>query len=401
MNKKDIAEIKRRLKIEKTTITRVAGCYVNEEKEKLMTFSKNFMNLEEDETHKYLELAAKPLSGTPGNNLLELEFKDGMQESLLALRDSKLEDEAVLDAFYDRVIENYQTTEHFLILLFYDNYDIPMKTLDNLLLDDSEEVYEYIIVSICPVKLTQAGLGYDPVQKQIAPRHRDRVVGPAECGFTFPCFSDRSADIHHLLAYTKNPKEPPFDFWEAGLGVESKFTTTQKRLGFLGLVAKAVGEENEETPEFLLDVQQNIHDYVVSKEDSSEKDEPIRLSEQDIQELLEDSGLSEDRSASVASEYNRLFSTEETEGTELYEAKALKDNELRHEKKLLQEKVASLSDELLSLGLVDEYGEIIDIVVRTRPERKDSVETTFVDGRRCILIPLKEDDTATLNGEEL
>ena len=70
MNKKDIAEIKRRLKKESTTITRLCGCYVDENKEKLLRFSENFLNLDEEVMHKYLEIASKSLSGTPGNNLL-------------------------------------------------------------------------------------------------------------------------------------------------------------------------------------------------------------------------------------------------------------------------------------------------------------------------------------------
>ena len=448
MNKKDIAEIKRRLKIDKTTITRLAGCYVSEQKEKITSFTKHFLNLEEDEAHKYLDLANKALSGAPGNNLLELAFASagaisplkhtgetassdiageaassendegttlsenageiiemnepasGMQDLLLALRSSHLEDDALLEEFYDRIIDTYDTVDHYLILLFYDTYDIPIKTTDNLLLGDSDEVYEYLIVCICPVKLSKGGLGYHPAENNIAPLTRDWTVSPTECGFTFPCFSERSSDIHHLLAYTKNPKEPPVNFWEMGLQVESRFTATQKRLGFLGLVAKAVGEESEETPGVLLDVQQNMHDYASQKEEAEGQERPVLLSETDIAEILEDSGLNETRSTKVASEYAQIVPAEELEARDLFEAKALKNNELRQEKKILQEKVASLSDELLRLGLVNEDGEIIDIVVRTRPERKDNIETTFIDGRKCIVIPLEEDDTATVNGEE-
>ena len=62
-----------------------------------------FLNLEEEEFHKYLEIANKSLSGTLGNNLLELSFPlqeeevGGRQQILMALRESKLEDENLLD----------------------------------------------------------------------------------------------------------------------------------------------------------------------------------------------------------------------------------------------------------------------------------------------------------------
>ena len=39
MNKKEISEIKKQLTVQKNTFTRIAGCYVSAEKEKITTFS--------------------------------------------------------------------------------------------------------------------------------------------------------------------------------------------------------------------------------------------------------------------------------------------------------------------------------------------------------------------------
>lgn len=407
MNKKEIAEIKRRLKKEQTTITRLTGCYVDEQKQKVTTFSENFLNLEDEQMHKYLEIANKAFSGTVGNNLLNLEFptdeeiSGGMQQSLLALRDSKLDNPALLESFYDHIIETYDTTDHYLILLFYDTYDIPMKTSDNIALDESDEVYEYIIGCICPVNLSKPGLGYHPEENTIGPRIRDWVVGALESAFTFPCFTDRSTDIHHVLAYTKNVKEPHVEFWEDCLGVASRYTSTQKRESFLGLVAKEFGEEKEDTPEVLLDVQQNIHDYVEEEEKKYPEEESIMLSGADMTDILEDSGLSRSHSERVVSKYEEMFPEDAPAAEELYENRAIKNNELRQDKKNLQKKVVELNDKLLELGLVNEYGEIIDIVVRTRPGRDDDIDTAFVDGRKCLVIPLDSGTTATLNGEEI
>ena len=38
---------------------------------------------------------------------LEAELGDGQQKILLALRDSALQDQELLDAFYDKIIETY------------------------------------------------------------------------------------------------------------------------------------------------------------------------------------------------------------------------------------------------------------------------------------------------------
>ena len=166
MNKKDILELKRRFKKEDCTFTRLAGCYVNGEKNIILNINETFLNMEEDEFFKYLEIAKKTLSGTIGNNLLELNFPisedemGGRQKSLMVLKASKLKDEDLLENFYQLIIDTYDYTGNFLILLFHDAYDVLTKTTDNGKLDESEEVYEYIICAICPVTLSKPALGY-------------------------------------------------------------------------------------------------------------------------------------------------------------------------------------------------------------------------------------------------
>lgn len=74
MNKKDISELKRRFKKDSCTITRMCGCYVDSERNRVVKLGETFLNLDEEEFFKYLDIAKKALSGTIGNNLLELEF---------------------------------------------------------------------------------------------------------------------------------------------------------------------------------------------------------------------------------------------------------------------------------------------------------------------------------------
>ena len=151
MNKKEILEIKRRFKKEEASFSRLVGCYVDCNKNKICKFGGKFLNLEEEEFHKYLEIANKALSGTLGNNLLELSFPlqeeevGGRQQILMALRESKLEDENLLDTYYDLIIDTYDEVGNYLILLYHDSYDVMTRTSDNDNLDESEEVYNYLI----------------------------------------------------------------------------------------------------------------------------------------------------------------------------------------------------------------------------------------------------------------
>ena len=75
------------------------------------------------------------------------------------MRDSELKDESVLDEFYDKIIQNYYYPGNYLILLIHQVYDIPGKTSDGIDMEDaSDEVYNYILCSICPVTLSKPGL---------------------------------------------------------------------------------------------------------------------------------------------------------------------------------------------------------------------------------------------------
>lgn len=407
MNKKEVAEIKRRLKKESCTIQHMCGCYVDAEKNKLVTFSQKFLNLEEDEFYKYLEIAGKALSGTLGNNLLELEFPideeavGGRQQILMALRASKLEDDALLDTYYDLIIDSYDYVGNYLITLYYDVYDVPLKGTDELAMDESDEVYEYLLCCICPVALSKPGLGYLEGEHRIGARIRDWVVGPTDTAFLFPAFNGRATDIHSTLVYTKNAKEPHAEFWENGLGCGTKRTATQKRDAFENMVVQTLGPDDEETKDTVLDVQQNLNDFILVEKEKVDKDEPILLDGEMITEILTDAGISEPKAEKITASYESFFKDTLPDAQELLDAKAIKNNEVRVEKKQLQEKVVDLTKKLEDAGVITSDGTDIDVVVKVTPEKVEEIHTAFVDGKRCLVIPMKEDEEAKINGETM
>ncbi len=406
MNKKEVTEIKRRFKKESCTFTTMCGCYVDASKEKIVKFSQTFLNLEDEEFHKYLEIANKCLSGTVGNNLMELSFPleeeqpGGRQQILMALRDSQLKDENLVDAYYDLVIDTYDYVGNYLILLFHDAYDVPMKTTDNNYLGDSEEVYEYLLCAICPVTLSKAGLGYREEEHRIGARLRDWIVGLPETGFTFPCFTDRSTDLHSVLLYTKDTKEPHKEFWENGLGCSSKRTATEKQSAFTNMVTQTLGPDNEDTEEAVLDVQQSLNDFILMEEEKMEKDEPLILTPEAVTEVLTDGGVSEEKAARIQKNYEEFFGDALPDAKELLDTKAIKNNEIRVEKKALQEKVVDLTQQLEQAGVINKDGKEVDVVIKVKPEKLPLVTSAFVDGRRCLVIPMDEDEHARINGEE-
>ncbi|MCF0132051.1 MAG: DUF4317 domain-containing protein [Pseudobutyrivibrio sp.] len=407
MNKKDIAEIKRRYKKESVNFDKMVGCYVDANKEMVLTFSEDFLMLEEEEFHKYLEIANKALSGTVGNNLLELSFttdseiEGGGHDLLMKLRENRLSDERMLLEYYQRIIDSYDFVGNYLILLFHDTYDIPLKTTDNLTLDESEEVYDYLICAICPVALSKPGLGYREAENRIGARDRDWVVGACDSAFTFPCFTSRSTDLHSCLVYTKNAKEPHTELWENCIGCTTKRTSTQKKAAFNNMVTKTIGEESEEAEDTVLDIQQNISDFLTLETEKLGEDEPIYITASDISDILTESGLSEVKVEKITRSYDEFFQESVPLADELLDTKALKNNEIRLEKNVLKERVVDLTQQLKDTGAITEEGKAADIFVKVSNEKAPSVTTAYVDGKKCLCVPIEPDEVALLNGQRL
>lgn len=423
MNKKEVLELKRRFKKEAATFTRVCGCYVDGNHNKVCKFGNTFLNLEEDEFYKYLEIANKALSGTIGNNLLELKFPikeeevGGRQHILMALRASKLEDENLLDTFYDLVIDTYDHAGNYLIVLFHDAYDVMSRTSDNNNLDESEEVYEYLICAICPVDLSKPGLGFLEEEHRIGPRVRDWVVGAVDTAFLFPAFNDRSTDIHSTLFYTKNTKEPHSEFMANGLGCGIERTATEQKMAFHSIVRNVLGAEDEHTDDVLLDLQQNLSDMIDEYAETHDDDEDVFLLDKEVvTKLLADSDISEEKAAKIEKSVDEAFGEKPPAAENVIDSKALVQNELRVEKMALEDQVGTLTvqlnekDEALAertSQLIEKQEEIdnyiaetktYDVVLRVKPEKASQIKSQVINGQKCLVIPMGEDEHATING---
>lgn len=374
LNKKEILEIKRRFKKEGCTFTKMCGCYVDSDHNKVTCFNKIFLNLDDEELFKYLEIAKKTLSGTVGNNLLELEFPleeeaiGGKQHFLLCLRESKLKNEELLDCFYDLIIQNFNYVGNYLILIFHDAYDVPVKTSDHLKLDESEEIYEYLLCAICPVTLSKPGLGYLEDSNEIGLRLRDWIVNLPEAGFIFPAFNDRSTDIHNVLFYTKNTKEPPEDVVESVLGCTKKLTATEQKEVFKNVLENTLGDECRY--ETIKEIHDKLQDTIANNEDdeTSEPSNPVELSKETVKHLLKESGVSEDKLEKV---------------DQIYEEKVGKTNQIFAENVIDKRKFE-----------VKTY----DVVLHVKPEKAAQIKSQIIDGQKCLVIPMDANENVNVNG---
>lgn len=421
MKHKDILELKKRLKKDHCTISQMCGCYVNSEKQIVTSYRDTFLNLEESDFFKYLEIARKVLSGALGNNLLELPFKveeegdDGRQASLLALKGSRLKDDEQLQAFYQSVIDQFHWEGNYLILLFSDAYDVITRTRDNLKLDESEETYEYMLGAICPVTLSDPGLHYREEERKMRAHHRDWMVAPPLHGFLYPAFSDHSADVNHVLYYTKNPREPHGGLMADVLGCEPLQTTALHRGTIQSLLEEAAGFDEGRAEKLHIELHENLQRMMADETRELDQEEPVLLTRDQLQDLVADSA-DEEILQRIDTLFDQYFGEDLPQADRVVDQKVLKAAEAKKKEYALEKQVENLMLKLeqiqpgavgsaeiedLSGQAISEDGRAISdgIQLRIQAERVGAVRREILDGVPCLIVPLTEDEPVAINGE--
>ena len=370
MRKQEISEIKKLFTPGNCSITRICGCYVECGENKKTEWNQAFLELPEDELYKYFEILRKSLSGTIGKNLLNLAFSEksrneGGQQFLLHLRDSKLRDDALLEQFYDHIIESYEYVGNYLILLIHDAYDIPGRTRDGIEMEDaSDEVYEYILACICPVDLSQTGLSYNAKENTFQNHLRDWVVGMPDTAFLFPAFNDRSADIHSVLYYSRDAKELKEEFISKMLGCQLPLSAECQKEAFQALVEEVLGEACS------VESVKNIHEKLtktVQKQENNE--EPMVLGGEEVKTVFASSGVSNDKMEI----FDQCF-----------------DEIIGRDTKLLLNNIYSGHNFEVKTQ---------DAVIRVNAGRTDLIKVKEIDGRQQLVIDLQ--GPAEVNGVEV
>jgi hypothetical protein len=363
MTRKELNEIKSQYTLEDCGILRLCGCYVDGERNKITQFNENFLNLPEEEKHKYFDIFKKTLSGTPGKNLVDMKFNvdayadEGARTFLMNLRDSGLKDDRLLNEFYDRIINNYSYVGNYLILLINQVYDIPAVTTDNIEMDDaSDEVYSYILCSICHVNLSKPGLGYDEEDNNFHDKKQNHMVDVPDVGFLFPAFNKRSADEDMTLFYTKDVSEFEDGLIDCLLDCAVPLPAKQQKETFTSLVNEALGEEAD------LEIVKNIHENLeqIIEEKKQESPAPVMLDKTEIKDLLEKSGVKEEKLENfeehfemAAGEHGKLVASNVSSGKK-FEVKTP------------------------------------DVVIKINSDKTDIVSTQVIDGRQCLVIQIDE-----------
>lgn len=362
MNKKEVLEIRKQFTPEHCCLTRICGCYVDGEKEIKLESKDAFLSLPEEEIFKYFDIFKKTLSGTIGKNLLNMEFPlaqeeaGGTQEFLLQLKNSKLKDDMLIEEFYQKVIEHYDFGENYYIILIHGAYDIPGKSSDGLeMFDASDEVYEFILCSICPVHLSKEGLCYNSTNNSIENRIRDWIVDAPAKGFLFPAFTERSTDIHNILYYSKNAEELQQEFIDQVLGCQFPLSAASQKETFHAILSDTVGEDCDY--EIVKNIHENLNEMI---EETKDAPEPLSLSKPDVKRLLAKSGVSDEQLETFEHTYEKVAG----------------------------EKTSLLASNIASTRKFEV--QTPDVMIKVNPDRTDLIETRIIDGKQCLVITVND-----------
>ena len=367
---KEIGEIRRHLRRDRSSITHLYGCYVNDAKEIVTEFQQSVALMPENESDKYFSLLRRTLSGAIGKNLIDITFRtaqvaDSPEHKLLMdLRESQLKDEEKRQELYRKIMDSLVLEGSYLILLACDSYDVPFKSRDDVLQqDNAEEVYRYLLCTICPVKQTKANLHYVPEEKLFHDGGMLNTVSAPLLGFLFPAFDQRSTNIYNALYYTHDIKQSQEELIQSVFNTPVPKPADEQKKTFEALLTTALGEECS------LDVVQTVHEQLCQRIElhkESKIPEPLLISKEDVTLVLSSCGVAEEHLAKFSVDYDAAFG---------FEAEL-------HPKNIIDDKHFELKTP--------------DVVIKVDPTRSDLVETRTIGGVKYILICA--DENVEVNG---
>ena len=369
MNAKEISELRRRFRADRSNISRVCGCFVNEQKEIISEFDQSLGMMSEDDAEQVLKTFKRTLSGTVGRKLLNIEFStqqvlEGEEHLLLSkLRESRLQDTDAVHALYQKIIGSLEIEGNFLILLAADSYDVFSYAADGEQSETSDEVFTYIMCSICPIKEGKVALSYYLPGNCFRSIGADSVLSYPTLGFLFPAFDDRTTNIYGALYYTRDLTDNHKEFVDALFATPLPMPAVEQKETFGHILEETMAEDCS------LRVVRAVHGQIAQRieEHKAEKiDEPLVMTKSDAGDMLRFCGMDEEKVTAFEAKFEEAFGTDAT----LTPANIA-------DKKKMQVKMP-------------------DVDIKIASECADLVETRVIDGVKYVMI--RTDGDVTVNG---
>ena len=370
MNEKEIGEIRRRVRRERSNMTAIYGCFVNDQKEIVTEYRQSTAIMSENEAERYFGLMKRTLSGTVGKNLIDITFRTAQvagspeHQLLMDLRQCALKDDTLRMQLYKKIIDSLNLDESYLILVGCDSYDVPFKSKDDVTqADNSGTVYTYLLCAVCPVKQTKPNLHYVAENKEFHDGGIAQVAQAPALGFLFPAFDDRAANIYGALFYTRDTAQSYQTLIDAVFNVQAPKPAAEQKKSFEALLTTSLQDNCS------LEVVQNVHDQLrqcIEMHKEAKAVEPLLVSKEQIKTALEECGVPEANVAKFSIDYDEAFG---------FEAEL-------HPKNIIDKNKFEIKTP--------------DVSIKVSPERSDLIETRVIGGVKYILICA--DENVEVNG---
>ncbi len=309
MTERELREIKRRFRPERSNIPRIVGCLVNSAKQIVSKISQPMAVSESTTAEMLLGVMKKTLSGSLGTNLTDVNFSTKqVSESeehklLMRLRDSELKDAEALDSFYARVIDSISFEGNYAILLANDVYDVVTRSSDGEG-GDSTQIFSYVVCAICPVKDTPEALSFKEADSLFHTAYVSSQLASPELGFMFPAFDDRCTNIYGALYYTRSIAEKYPTFTENIFGNTAPMPPKAQKATFSELLTEKLSEDC--SLELVCSVHNQIAEMIESHKESKDP-EPLVLTKATVKTVLEGCGVGEERIEEVGRAMDESF----------------------------------------------------------------------------------------------
>ena len=370
MNEKEIGEIRRRVRRDRSNMTAIHGCYVSAQKEIISVFRRSVGMMPENEAEKYFGVMKRTLSGTVGKNLIDISFRtqqvaDSPEHKLLMdLRSTRLQDDALLMTFFQKIIDSVSFHDNFLILVGCESYDVPFKNREgNNDADASGETFTYLLCTVSPVKLTKTNLRYVAEEKQFQDGGTAQVVCAPELGFLFPAFDNRATNIYNALFYTRDIKQSHEALIGTLFNTQVPKPAAEQKKSFEALLSRSLDEECS------MEAVQTVHNQLcqcIDMHKESRVADPLLISKEQVKDALKTCGISESHIAKFSVDYDEAFG---------FEAEL-------HPKNIINNKRFEITTP--------------DVSIKVDPARSDLIETRIIGGVKYILICA--DENVEVNG---
>ena len=129
----------------------------------------------------------------------------------------------------------------------------------------------------------------------------------------------------------------------------------------------------------------------------------VILEGEELGKLMSDTGISDDAASSIKEAYTENFSNQMPEVAHLIDQKTLEANARVREEEALRAEVEELKQQVAlhhadNADDTDDTIKTYDVILRVKPEKVPQIKSQMIDGQKCLVIPMDENEHAAVNG---